>query len=99
MEKDLRSNLRQFFQKTGSRLDNLEKVIKLLDPANVLKRGYSITHHNGRLLKDVFLVRQGDVIETNLFKGVIKSVVESAKEVKEREQEQTNDLFSGIDRA
>ncbi|MFZ2197356.1 MAG: exodeoxyribonuclease VII large subunit, partial [Thermodesulfovibrionales bacterium] len=99
MEKDLRSNLRQFLQKTSSRLDNLEKVIKLLNPANVLKRGYSITHHNGKLLKDVFLVRQGDIIETSLFKGVIKSVVESAKEVKEREQEQTNDLFSGIDRA
>jgi exodeoxyribonuclease VII large subunit len=98
IEKDLRSNLRQFLQKTSSRLDNLEKVIKLLDPANVLKRGYSITHHNGKLLKDVFLLRQGDIIETSLFKGVIKSVVESAKEVKEREQEQTNDLFSGIDR-
>jgi len=99
MEKDLRGNLRQFLQKTSSRLDNLEKVIKLLDPANVLKRGYSITHHNGKLLKDVFLLRQGDIIETSLFKGVIRSVVESAKEVKEREQEQANDLFSGIDRA
>lgn len=98
-EKDLRSHVRQFIQKTGTRLDNLEKVIRLLDPANVLKRGYGITQHKGKILKDVFVLRKGDIIETRLFKGVIKSVVENTKEVQEHEQEQANDLFSGIDRA
>lgn len=99
MEKDLRIHARQFIQKNGSRLDNLEKVIRLLDPANVLRRGYSITHHKGKILKDVSLLRKGDFIDTILFEGVIKSIVETAKEAKEREQEQANDLFSGIDRA
>jgi exodeoxyribonuclease VII large subunit len=99
MEKDLRIHARQFIQKNGSRLDNLEKVIRLLDPANVLRRGYSITHHRGKILKDVSLLRKGDFIDTILFEGVIKSIVETVKEAKEREQEQANDLFSGIDRA
>ena len=94
--KDLRIYARQFMQNNGSRLDNLEKVIRLLDPANVLRRGYSITHHKGNILKDVSLLRKGDFIETILFNGAIKSIVETAKEAKEREQDQANDLFSGI---
>ncbi len=99
IEKDLRIHARQFMQKNVSRLDNLEKVIRLLDPSNVLRRGYSITYHKGRILKDVSLIRKGDFIDTTLFEGVIKSIVETAKEAEEREQEQANDLFSGIDRA
>lgn len=99
IEKDLRIHAGQFVQKNGSRLDNLEKVIRLLDPANVLRRGYSITRHMGKILKNVSLLRKGDVIDTTLFEGVIRSIVETAKEAKEREQEQANDLFSGIDRA
>ncbi len=99
IEKDLRIHAGQFVQKNGSRLDNLEKVIRLLDPANILRRGYSITRHMGKILKNVSLLRKGDVIDTTLFEGVIRSIVETAKEAKEREQEQANDLFSGIDRA
>ncbi len=97
--KDLRIHARQVIQNEGSRLDNLEKIIVVLDPANVLRRGYSITHHKGKLLKDASLLRKGDFIDTTLFDGVIRSIVETAKEAKEREQEQANDLFSGIDRA
>ena len=66
---------------------------------NVLQRGYSITHHKGKVLKDVSLLRKGDGIETRLFSGVINSIVETTKEAEESEQEQTVDLFSGIDRA
>jgi exodeoxyribonuclease VII large subunit len=98
-EINLRSQIKQFIHKTGSRLDHFEKVVRLLDPVNVLQRGYSITHHKGKILKDVALLRKGDVIETRLFKGVFKSVVDKTKEAEEREQDQANDLFSGIDRA
>jgi exodeoxyribonuclease VII large subunit len=97
IEKDLRSHSKQFIQKIGSRLDNLEKVIRLLDPVNVLQRGYSITQHKGKILKDLSPLRKGDVIDTRLYKGIIKSVVENTREAEEREQEQTIELFSGID--
>jgi len=99
IEKDLGIHARQLIEKNVSRLDNLEKIIRLLDPANVLRRGYSITHHKGKILKNVSLLRKGDFIDTTLFEGVIKSIVETAREADEREQEQANDLFSGIDRA
>ena len=99
IEKDLRIHAKQFIQKNGSRLDNLAKVIRLLDPVNVLMRGYSVTYHKGNILKDASLLRKGDFIDTKLFDGVIKSIVDAVKEAEESEQEQENDLFSGTDRA
>jgi exodeoxyribonuclease VII large subunit len=100
MEKDLRGQIRLFMQKTAAGLDNLEKVIKLLDPVNVLRRGYSITHHKGRILRDASLLHHGDYIDTTLFNGIIKSrVIGKTKEAEESEQKQAVDLFSGMDRA
>jgi exodeoxyribonuclease VII large subunit len=100
MEKDLRDQIRLFMQKTSAGLDNLAKVIKLLDPVNVLRRGYSITHHRGEILRDASFLHHGDYIDTTLFNGVIKSrVIGKTKEAEEREQEQAVDLFSGMDRA
>ena len=96
-EKDLRSSAKQFIEKTVSRVDTLEKIVRLLDPVNVLRRGYSITEHKGKILKDTSLLRKGDVINTRLYKGSITSVVDNTREAEEHEQEQTADLFSCIE--
>ena len=100
MEKDLSGHSRMFLQKTRAGLDNFERVIRLLDPVNVLRRGYSITHHKGKTLKDASCLHHGDHIYTTLFSGVIKSrVIEITKEAEGSEQEQAVDLFSGLERA
>lgn len=57
------------------RLEMLEQRTKSLDPALLLKRGYSITLHQGRLLRDPSLLKPGDEIETRLEKGTIISKV------------------------
>lgn len=46
-----------------------------LDPALLLSRGYSITLHNGKAISDPRQLKEGDVIETRLEKGNIKSTV------------------------
>ncbi len=46
-----------------------------LDPKQLLRRGYSITTHKGRLVKAADEVDNSDQIETILFKGTIKSTV------------------------
>ena len=97
MEKDLRGGIKLLLQTTGAGLDNLEKVIRLLDPVNVLRRGYSLTHHRGRILKDASCLHHGDYIDTTLFNGIIKSrVIGKTKEAEKSEQEQAVDLFSGL---
>ncbi|MFC3199651.1 exodeoxyribonuclease VII large subunit [Parapedobacter deserti] len=52
-----------------------EKSVRLLDPQQVLNRGYSITRINGRALKQADGTTAGDVIETFLASGRIKSTV------------------------
>ena len=57
------------------RLEMLEQRAKSLDPTLLLKRGYSITLHNGHLLQDPAQLKPGDKIETRLEKGTIISTV------------------------
>lgn len=56
-------------------IETLERTLSLLDPVNILKRGYSITYHNGMALKDSQSLSDGDQIQTRLFNGVINSTV------------------------
>ena len=57
------------------RLELLEEKTKHLDPATLLKRGYSITLHEGRVVRDPQSLKKGDTVETRLEKGNIKSTV------------------------
>jgi exodeoxyribonuclease VII large subunit len=61
-------------------IDRLDTKVGLLDPAGVLKRGYSITSINGKTLRNVSDLRPGDIIDTRLWKGSIKSKVDKTRE-------------------
>ncbi len=60
-------------------LESLGKLVKVLDPAATLKRGYSITRVDGRALRDPSKAVEGTVVETTLAGGMITSVVTSGK--------------------
>ena len=60
---------------TCHQLEILEEKVKSLDPQLLLKRGYSITLHNGKAVRDPRQLRQGDEIETRLEKGTLKSII------------------------
>lgn len=57
-------------------LQVMEEKIMMLNPENVLKRGYSITTVNGKLIKDISLLNENETITTELSSGQIKSKVE-----------------------
>ena len=57
------------------RMEMLEEKVRILDPAQLLKRGYSITLYKGKALRHPNIVRKGDEIETRLEKGIIKSII------------------------
>lgn len=57
------------------RLDMYEQRIKSLDPAILLKRGYSMTLVDGHILTDSSQVKPGDTIVTRLAKGEVESKV------------------------
>jgi exodeoxyribonuclease VII large subunit len=55
--------------------DSFESSLNILDPANVLRRGYSITSLNGKIIKSSGDVSEEDIIDTRLSDGTIKSKV------------------------
>ena len=57
------------------RLEMLEEKIKSLDPALLLRRGYSITLFKGKAVRDPLGLKKGDEIETRIEKGIIKSII------------------------
>ena len=58
------------------RLQLLEEKAKALDPALLLRRGYSITLKDGHVVRDPQLLKPGDQIDTRLEKGTIQSVIQ-----------------------
>jgi exodeoxyribonuclease VII large subunit len=57
------------------RLSQIELLLQGYDPQLLLRRGYSITMHNGRAVRDPQQLKAGDEIETRVEKGKIISIV------------------------
>ena len=74
----LRRELSMQLEKSRDYLALLEKRQELMDPRNILKRGYSMTLLKGRALSSVKGIKSGDLLETRLYKGSIISKVEQS---------------------
>ncbi len=61
------------------RLDTLGSSIRLMDPVNVLMRGYSITTNEGKAVTDAAALDKGDILTTRLARGEVSSVVEDTR--------------------
>jgi exodeoxyribonuclease VII large subunit len=61
-------------EKQHHQLHMLQHRVKALDPALLLKRGYSITLHQGRVLRSADNIKPGTEIETRLEQGTIISI-------------------------
>jgi len=77
-------------------ISGLGKKLELLNPENILRRGYSITSVNGRILMSCKEVKQYDIIDTQLFEGRLRStVVENTKRHGPRVKKQKNKFPPG----
>jgi len=76
----LDTNLRRLMENYNNKLILIESKVNLLDPINILKRGYSITRLNGKVITSSSSVNSGDIIETILYTGIIKSEVKTKEE-------------------
>ena len=56
-------------------IEQLSIRAKSLDPKLLLKRGYSITTVNGKVIREASMLKHGDEIETLLNKGTVRSLV------------------------
>ncbi len=69
------NSITNFIELNKSRIDKYENKNNLLNPENILKRGYSITLLNGRVLTNASQVDKCMKIRTILHKGEIDSTV------------------------
>ena len=67
--------LERRFTNALHQLQLIEERVKGLDPQLLLSRGYSITLHKGRIIKDASMLVEGDEIETRLEKGILHSII------------------------
>jgi exodeoxyribonuclease VII large subunit len=66
----------RFLSNAKHRLELIEIQLQSYDPQLLLRRGYSITLHNGCAVRDPQQLKAGDEIETRVEKGIIKSTVQ-----------------------
>ena len=73
----LRSGVTVFTAGEKVRITQSEKLVEIMDPIHVLKRGYTITKINNRILKNVSDLSPGDQLQTILADGEITSITQS----------------------
>jgi len=78
-EQSIKSLATRILEANMAKMTNLETAVRLLDPANVLQRGYSITYINGKSVTSAAGIANGDTLTTRLFEGNVTSTV-TAKE-------------------
>ena len=81
--KGLRYSLK-FIQNEKQRLKARESNVNHLNPGNVLKRGYSITVVEGKTVKSVKEVAEGEELTTILYEGELTSKVENIRKKRRR---------------
>lgn len=73
----LKKEFTGLLQKELHSMENLADRVRLLDPINILRRGYSITLHEGKALLNTHGLNEGDLIQTLTAAGKIISRVEN----------------------
>ncbi len=69
----------QLLTDNNSKVKRLSEKVELLKPENILKRGYSITTHNGITVKDIKKLKKGDIVKTKVYNGTFESIIEKTE--------------------
>ncbi len=70
------------YKEKMTKLDSLIEKLELINPLGVLKRGYSLTYKDDKVLKEIKSVNTGDTLLIKLYDGEINTTVKSVKENK-----------------
>lgn len=75
IEAEMPRLLQYRFKTANKELGNLEKMVSFLSPEATLKRGFSLTTKDGKIVKNSKNLKKGTVIETHFFDGKVKSEI------------------------
>lgn len=71
----LKVNITKILESKENTYINLLSKVEILNPITTIKRGYTITKINNKVIKNINDIKKNDIIETTIFNGKIESVV------------------------
>lgn len=81
---DIQLQIPQRFSKQLERsrfdIEQMENMVRLMDPRNVLKRGYSITTVEGKTVNGSMTLKEGDVIRTSTYDLELESIIQKIEQ-------------------
>ncbi|MGI6573545.1 MAG: exodeoxyribonuclease VII large subunit [Fermentimonas sp.] len=77
VKRNLNHSLREELCDERHFLENVEQFVRMVSPANVLKRGYTLTLKDGKIITSSRGLHEGELIETRFRDGDVTSVVQS----------------------
>ncbi len=75
IEMEMPRTVKYRFEKEDKKLENLEQLISFLSPEMTLKRGFTLTTKDGKIVKNKAKLKKGEVIETHFADGKVKSEI------------------------
>ena len=74
------NNPENLYKEKRIKLNNLIDKLNLVNPLNVLKRGYTLTYINDKVIENTKKIKKNDIIKTKFMDGYIISKVEEIGE-------------------
>jgi len=71
---------RQLLNQRAGDVEHVARTVSILDPKNVLKRGYSITLHDGKALTSPKDLKAGDEVRSLFYEGSLLARVVEIKQ-------------------
>lgn len=71
----LKNATKRVIQEEKHRLTNKEQFLKLISPENILKKGYTLTIRNSKIVKSSLELKEGDTITNQFYDGDVVSEV------------------------
>ncbi len=76
----LRAAVQGALREHRRRLELAERALTLADPARILRLGFSLTTHDGRVVRDAASLSPGDRLTTTFAQGTAESIVAAASQ-------------------
>lgn len=80
-----RRTVSNFLSQKKMKLNHFEDITNAVNPQNVLKKGYSITSKNGKVIVFASEINDGDILQTQFYKGRVASIVKNKNEKNEKD--------------
>lgn len=77
LQTELKKQSLHYQREKSNALRRIETTVKILDPLNIVKRGFSITLHNGKAIRSLEDIPLGAVIQTVIADGELTSTISS----------------------